>query len=46
MDSQQVLVGRISGLYGVKGWVKIFSFTEPRENILEYSPWQLSHGDE
>jgi len=46
MDSQQVVVGRISGLYGVRGWVKIFSFTEPRENILNYSPWQLSHGDE
>ncbi|MFW2405506.1 MAG: ribosome maturation factor RimM [Gammaproteobacteria bacterium] len=46
MDKQQVVVGRISGLYGIKGWVKVFSFTEPRENILSYSPWQLSHGDE
>ncbi len=46
MDSQHVVVGRISGLYGVRGWVKVFSFTEPRENILNYSPWQLSHGDE
>jgi 16S rRNA processing protein RimM len=42
---QRVLVGRVAGLYGVRGWVKIFSFTEPRENILEYSPWYLSGGD-
>lgn len=40
-----ITVGRISGLYGVKGWVKIFSHTEPRENILQYSPWRLKKGD-
>jgi 16S rRNA processing protein RimM len=34
-------VGEISGVFGVKGWVKVFSFTEPRENILRYSPWLL-----
>ena len=31
--------GQISGVFGVKGWVKIFSYTQPRENILSYSPW-------
>jgi 16S rRNA processing protein RimM len=36
-----VVMGRIAGLYGVKGWVKVFSETEPRDNILEYSPWYL-----
>lgn len=25
----------------MKGWVKVFSFTQPRENILRYSPWFL-----
>jgi len=45
MAEQRVLVGRVVGLYGVRGWVKIFSFTEPRTNILEYAPWHL-HGDE
>lgn len=39
-------VGKISGAFGVKGWVKVFSFTEPRENILEYTPIYLSrHGE-
>lgn len=28
-----------SGVFGVKGWVKVFSETDPREGILRYSPW-------
>ena len=34
-----IAVGQINGVYGVKGWVKIFSHTDPRQNILSYSPW-------
>ena len=37
----RIMIGRISGLYGVRGWVKIFSHTRPIKNILNYSPWQL-----
>ena len=37
----KVLLGRISALFGIKGWVKVHSDTEPRENILQYSPWYL-----
>jgi len=40
-DRSAVLVGRISGIYGVRGWVKVFSYTQPRENILGYLPWQV-----
>lgn len=36
-----VVLGRVSGVYGVKGWIKVFSHTEPPDNILEYSPWYL-----
>lgn len=43
---QQINVGRISGVFGVKGWVKVFSFTEVRENILNYSPWLLKKDSE
>lgn len=39
--ARRVTLGQINGLYGVRGWVKVFSHTEPRENILTYSPWQL-----
>lgn len=38
---QWVPLGKLNGLFGVKGWVKIFSNTQPRENILNYSPWFL-----
>ena len=37
----QILLGRISGVFGLKGWVKVFSFTDPREAILKYQPWLL-----
>ncbi len=37
--SEKVILGRISGVYGVKGWVKVFSYTDPREAIVDYSPW-------
>jgi len=37
--SQQIVVGRISGIYGVQGWLKVMSYTRPRDNILTYSPW-------
>lgn len=44
--NKAIIVGKISGVFGVKGWVKIFSYTDPRDNILEYSPWTLIKGDE
>lgn len=39
-------LGKISGVFGVQGWVKIFSWTDPREGIIEYSPWLLHHRGE
>jgi 16S rRNA processing protein RimM len=39
-------VGKISGVFGIKGWVKVFSYTEPTDNILNYSPWMLQKGNE
>jgi 16S rRNA processing protein RimM len=42
LSEQELLhVGKISGVFGIKGWVKVFSFTGYREDILQYSPWQL-----
>jgi len=36
-----ITLGTINGVYGVKGWVKVYSFTSPIENILKYKTWQL-----
>jgi len=38
---KRIIIGRINGLYGIHGWVKIYSYTSPITQILEYSPWQL-----
>lgn len=38
---EYIVVGRVSGLYGVRGWVKVFSHTQPRKNILTYDTWYL-----
>lgn len=35
-SAQPLLLGRISGVFGVAGWVKLFSYTDPREAILGY----------
>ena len=38
---RRVLLGKIVGVFGVKGWVKLQSHTEPREALLAYRPWLL-----
>jgi 16S rRNA processing protein RimM len=41
MNGQRVLLGRIVGVHGVHGAVKLESFTEPRLAIFGYKPWLL-----
>ena len=36
-----VVVGKIVGVSGVRGEVKLESYTEPRTQIFSYQPWQL-----
>jgi 16S rRNA processing protein RimM len=38
---ERVTMGRVSGVYGVRGWLRVRSDCEPAEQLLEYSPWQL-----
>lgn len=40
--AEMVVVGKITAVYGVKGWVKVHSFTEPMENILGYKELYLN----
>jgi len=39
---KRVTLGRISGVHGVKGWVKVHSYTEPRANIAGFGAWTVS----
>ena len=41
-SSDYIHMGEISGVFGVKGWVKVFSHTAPREKIVKYKTWLLS----
>ena len=38
---RRVTLGRVAGVFGIKGWVKIASNTRPAENILSYPRWWL-----
>jgi len=41
-----VLLGKISGIYGVRGWVRVYSYTRPRDNIIRYRCWYLKQADD
>ncbi|MCZ6476384.1 MAG: ribosome maturation factor RimM [Gammaproteobacteria bacterium] len=41
-----VTLGRVNGLLGVKGWLKIYSYTDPRDSIVGFSTWVLRTGDD
>lgn len=36
-----VTLGRVAGVFGVKGWIKVESYTEPRGNIVAFGQWTL-----
>lgn len=44
LPSTLEVVGRILGVHGVKGWVKVYSHTDPMDNLQQYQPWYLKSG--
>ena len=40
-DNDLVIIGRTAGAFGTQGWLKIISYTRPRDNICDYRPWFL-----
>lgn len=40
-NADETVLGRITAVFGIKGWVKIHSYTDPVENILDYRQWVL-----
>lgn len=36
-----VVLGRVGAPFGVRGWLKVQSFTDPPEGIVRYPVWQL-----
>jgi len=45
VDAGYVTVGKVVSVYGIKGWVKVLSYTDPMENIFAYQPWILASAD-
>jgi len=41
-DATAVILGKIAGPCGVKGWLKVHSFTRPPAQILRYQNWLLA----
>lgn len=38
---RRILLGRVAGVFGVRGEIKLESWTEPRSAIFKYQPWIL-----
>lgn len=43
--SDTIVIGKIGAPYGVKGWVKITTYTDEKEGVFSYSPWLLGEVD-
>ncbi len=42
---KEVILGKVGAVYGIKGWLKVHSFTGDPEAILDYFPWSLKLGN-
>ena len=39
--AEPIVIGRIVGVFGVRGWLKVHSYTDPKAKIFSYSPWLI-----
>jgi len=44
--SDKIVVGKLGASYGIRGWLKIFSYTDNTESIFDYSPWFIKQKGE
>ncbi len=40
-NTDWVVVGQFGRPHGIKGFITVVSFTEPRENIIDYAHWHI-----
>lgn len=38
-----VVLGKLTSPYGIKGWMKVYSYTSPIRGILDYAEWVVRH---
>lgn len=41
-----IIVGKFGSCYGIRGWIRIISFTEFAENIFSYQPWYVNKANQ
>lgn len=41
MTDKIVILGEITGVQGLRGWLKVYSHTRPLDNIFQFKNWQL-----
>ena len=44
-NDKNVFVGKVSSPHGIKGWLKVISYTDPIENILSYKEWFITNDE-
>ena len=43
---EMIVLGKIVSVNGIRGEVKLYSFTDPLDNLLDYRRWTLKRGTE
>lgn len=41
-----LLIGKVTSAFGIKGWVKVYSYTEIHQDIGQYTPWYFSSSEQ
>lgn len=42
VEQEVTILGKVTTAFGIKGWVKVHSYTDPMGNILEFPAWLLN----
>ncbi len=45
-NKKLIIVGKLVGVFGIKGWLKVISYTDPIDNIFNYKPWLINQQDQ
>ena len=45
-DGNIHVLGKVTTAFGIKGWVKVYSYTDPATNILDYKAWYIHQNGE
>lgn len=41
-QNNRIVMGKLGSTYGIRGWLKVFSYTDNAESIFDYTPWYLN----